>query len=398
MTDLGVRTYDNAAVGRVVHGAGAFDSLADLLTERGARKVIIASTRSVIDGTDFIDRARAMLGARFAGLSDPIASHSPHDALEALIRLGEDTQCDAVVAIGGSSVTDAAKVASLRIAGGAPELMLRNGAIDDSGWAPVTRQVTLIHVPTTLSAGEYTNGGGYVEAGDRGKTIAVDDRHMAWAVILDPILTLATPQDLWTSSAVKAVDHAAEAIWGRASHPIGDALSVAALQKLTRFLPVTVANPDNLAARLECQLGAWMSIASMRNTSLELSHLVEHAIGAYWNLPHGITSCVGLPSSMAFMARREPAKVAAVARAFGVGTASAQPDEDIALAGARWLQRWIADLGHPTRLSALTADHAALDRIAELAMHELQFFSRVPAGGLDEVRALLEMIWHGRTD
>lgn len=398
MTDLAVRTYHNAAVSRVVHGAGAFDHLADLLTERGAQRVIIASTRSIIEGTDFIDRARAMLGSRFAGLSDPIGSHSPFEALEALVRLGEDARCDAIVAIGGSSVTDAAKVASLRIAGGTPGLMLRDGAIDASGGSATTRQVTLIHVPTTLSAGEYTNGGGYVQAGDRGKTIAVDDRHMAWAVILDPVITLATPQDLWTSSAVKAVDHAAEAIWGRASHPIGNALSAAALQKLTRLLPITITDPGNLEARLECQLGAWMSIATMRNTGLELSHLVEHAIGAYWNLPHGITSCVGLPSSMAFMARQAPEKVAAVARAFGIKTDATQTSTETALAGARWLQGWIEDLGHPTRLSALTADHAALYQIAGLAMKELQFFDRVPLGGLEDVRELLEMIWHGRVD
>lgn len=395
MTDLAVRAYDNAAVGRVIHGAGAFEQLRCLIDERGARRVVIASTRSVIDGTDFIHRAKAMLGDRFVGLSEPIGSHSPKRSYDALVRLGGEAKADAIVAIGGSSVADTAKLASLRIAGGAPSLVLRNGVVDTSGGAPGTRPVSLIIAPTTLSAGEFTNGGGYVEAGDQGKIIAVDDRQMAWAVILDPVLTLATPMPLWTSTAIKSVDHAAEAIWGRASHPIGDALSAAALQRLTQYLPISVAEPDNLAARMECQLGAWLSIASMRNTSLELSHLVEHAIGAYWNLAHGTTSCVGLAPSMAFMARRRPAQVAAVARALGIVTDPAMPDTRVALAGASHLQQWIAGFGHPIRLADVTDDYSALDKIADLALHELEFFDRVPEGGRASVRELLEMIWHG---
>jgi alcohol dehydrogenase len=274
---------------------------------------------------------------------------------------------------------------------------MREGAIDTSGGAPVVRPVTLIHVPTTLSAGEYTNGAGMVGTTGKGKIISLDDRHLAWSVILDPTLTVATPGALWASSGIKAIDHAAEAIWGTASHPLGDALAMAGLQRLIRYLPRTVTEPLDLEFRLECQIGAWMSIASMRNTGLELSHLVEHAIGSYWNLPHGITSCVGLAPSMALLARKYPAKVAAVARGFGIEAAPNASDEEVGLAGARWLQQWIAGLGLPIRLCEIVDDYDALDEIADIALHELQFFDRIPNGGHNAVRELLEMIWHGQT-
>src|SRR6185312_5001439 len=101
--------------------------------ERSARKVIVASCRSIIEGTDFIERARAMLGDSFAGVSEPIGSHSPMDAVEALVRLGFSVAADAIVAIGGSSVTDAGKSASLRVAGGTPALVMRESGVDTSG-------------------------------------------------------------------------------------------------------------------------------------------------------------------------------------------------------------------------------------------------------------------------
>lgn len=395
MIEIGVRTYDNVAVGRVVHGVGAFEQLPELLSERGARRVVLVSTRSVIAQTDYVSRARDMLGDRFVGLADPIGSHSPLPAVDALVRMGEDTRADAIVAIGGSSVTDAAKLASLRVAGGTAQMVLRNGRIEHTPVTALLRPVTLINIPTTLSAGEFTNGAGCVDESDQGKVIAVDDRHMAWAVILDPILTLATPRTLWKSSAVKAIDHAAEAMWSRMSHPVGDALSAAAIDKLMRHLPQTIADPNDLAARLECQIGSWLSVASIQNTGLELSHLLEHAIGAYWHLPHGITSCVGLPSTMAYLATRQPEKVAAVARAMGTPIDPAETMSGAGLAGARRLQEWIAELGLPIRLRDLVSDWPGLDKVADIALAELRFFDRVPEGGRETVRDLLEMIWDG---
>lgn len=396
MNDPAVRTYDMTSIGRVIHGVGAFDRLASLAEESGAKRVMIASCRSIIEDTDLIDRARAILKERFAGLSEPIGAHSPAEALDSLVDLGRTVQADAIVAVGGSSVTDAAKIASLRLGGGTARIMMREGMIVQSNEGQTEQPLPLIHIPTTLSAGEYTNGAGMVEAGGKGKMISVDDRYLAWAVILDPIATLKTPGALWASSGIKAVDHAAEAVWGRASHPMGDALAITALAKLTRHLPVTMTEPHNLDARLECQLAAWMSIISMRNTMLELSHIVEHAIGAHWNLPHGITSCVGLPVTMGYLATRRPVKVAKVARALqGVASPSGD-DREVALAGAHWLKNWIGSLGLPTRLSDIVDDYAALGHVADIIFNELQFFDRMPDGGRQSIRDLLEAIWDSR--
>jgi alcohol dehydrogenase class IV len=134
------------------------------------------------------------------------------------------------------------------------------------------------------------------------KVAHMDDRLIPRAVVLDPEVTVHTPQRLWTSSGVKAVDHAAEAIWTQRSHAFADALSAAALKMMFDALPRTVTSPDDLSAPLDCQLAAWMCISTIRNTGERMSHAFDHNLGAVLGMDHGITSCIVLPPVMKHLA------------------------------------------------------------------------------------------------
>jgi maleylacetate reductase len=382
------------SVARVVHGVGALQLLPNLLDERGCRRVMLASCRSIIETTDLIDRLTALLGDRVAGLADPIGAHTPVSAVDSLEQLGRKIGADAIVAIGGSSVSDAAKVVSLRLAGGRPEVIARDGVSAPGGGSPSTKPPpTLIVVPTTLSAGEYNGGAGMTEGIGGAKIIVLDDRQLPWAVILDPEVSLATPFGLWASTGVKAVDHAAEAIWGARCHPFGDALAATALQLLARSLPRTMEAPNDLSARLDSQIGSWLSIASMKNTQLHLSHLIEHNMGSYWHLSHGITSCVALPTVMAFLADEEPAKVASVAHALGSNVEPGISDRQIGKQGAKWLAEWIKSLGLPVRLRDILKSKEGFSEVAIQTVNELQFFGYVPPKSELAIRSLLEQMW-----
>ena len=82
------------------------------------------------------------------------------------------------------------------------------------------------------------------------------------------------------------MDHAIEALWSVNPQPVSDALAMEAIRKLRRYLPASVARPDDLEARGECQVAAWMSIFGMANVGVRLSHVLGHQIGARWDVPH----------------------------------------------------------------------------------------------------------------
>lgn len=391
--DTAVRTYDPSTVGRVVHGVGALGEMPALLRELGSKRLVVATSKSIIERTDWLDRLGNLVGNCLAAVAPPIGPHTPAADVAAVEKISSDVGADALLAFGGSSVADGAKIAALRLGGATLHTVVTGGVIESATSGLAERPIPLIVVPTTLSAGEYTHGAGMVADGHGGKIVTLDDRMPPWAVILDPEVTLSTPSELWLSTGVKAVDHAAETIWGAKAHPMGDAISSAALTSLIESLTVTARSPVNMEARLQSQLAAWMSVATMKNTSLHLSHILEHCMGTYWHLSHGITSCVALPAIMGYLAGETPAKVARVARGLRPDAGVTSDDELVARGTAQWLREWIRQLGLPYRLRDVVPNRGGFGDVAEQAVLELSFFGYVPADGADTIKMLLDRMW-----
>src|SRR4029079_1367729 len=152
-----------------------------------------------------------------------------------------------------------------------------------------------------------------------------------------------------------AIDHACEAMWGPRAHPFTDTLATQAIRTLRIALPATAADPADLDARLDAQLAGWMSMAGVVNVRVHLSHTLGHQIGARWDVPHGITSGITLPSVMRYLAAEHPDGVVQVAAAFDASTVDA---------GAGAIAGMVTDLGLPTRLRDVGADRADFPAVA----------------------------------
>ena len=107
---------------------------------------------------------------------------------------------------------------------------------------------------------------------------------------------------------VRALDHAVETIYSARPHPLSDAAAARGLSLLLEHLPASLSTSgaEQLEHRLQCQMGAWLSVFGMTNAGLGLSHALGHQIGPRWNVPHGVTSCITLPHAMRFMAAAAP--------------------------------------------------------------------------------------------
>src|SRR5436190_4766592 len=122
-----------------------------------------------------------------------------------------------------------------------------------------------------------------------------------------------------------------------------------------------VSYPPDREARLECQIGAWMSmVGSQTGVSKGASHGIGHVLGGATGVPHGYTSCLMLPHLLRFNHPVNAEKQARVSEAFG------RPNEPAAdvVAGL------IAGLGLPTRLRDVGVEADQLDLIAENSMHD----------------------------
>jgi alcohol dehydrogenase class IV len=376
---------------RVHFGTPAADALLAEATQRGAQRIFVVTSKSLNRQTDAVSTALARIAPQVVGLFDECIEHTPRDSVIALAGALRQAQADLIVSIGGGTVIDTVKVALVALA----ENLTRIEQLD--AWhmrvapdgsrvvpqpgPPPCRQIA---VPTTLSGAEFSDLGGCTDTHFGTKQGYTGAFIGAAAVILDPRITLHTPARLWLSTGVRALDHAVEALCSVNAQPLIDATSVRALVLLGRSLTRYAVDPGDLEARLDGQLGAWLAATSIRRTDYGASHGLGHALGADAGVPHGITSCVLLPTVMRYNAAACAPQMAEIAAALGDPLRSA----------ADQIEALIARLGLPTRLSQLGLDRSRLPVIAQKGMANPWVHSNPrPIKDVAQLEALLELAW-----
>ena len=377
---------------RVIYGVPLAEALAGEIERGGVHAVFVLASGTLARETDVIDRARDVLGNRFAGVCAKIGAHTPRPDVVAAANAARDAKADALLSIGGGSVTDAAKMVGLCLGNAISDpqhldaLRARTTA-DGQTVRPAVKAppIRSIAVPTTLSAGEFTAFAGCTDPLRHVKESYGHPLMMPRAVILDPAVTLHTPEWLFLSTGIRAVDHAVEDICAIDSQPFSDGVSLHALRLLSRGLPAVKADPANLDARLDCQLGAWMSIAGSQNgVSKGASHGIGHVLGGTADVPHGYTSCIMLPHVLSFNAPVNGERQVWVSEALG------RPD----ISAADAVAELIAGLGLPNRLRDLGVRKDQLDRIAEQSMHDRWVHTNPrKIEGPVAIRTLLDAAW-----
>ena len=222
--------------------------------------------------------------------------------------------------------------------------------------APTVRQIS---VPTTIAGGEFSAGAGVTNTQTRVKEALRHRLAIPRAVVLDPAITLHTPEWLFLSTGIRAVDHCVEGLCSQQAHPYADAQATKGLSMLTQALPRVKADPENLDARMDCQIGTWLSMGgSAAGVPMGASHGIGYVLGAAYDVPHGYTSCVMLPAVMRWNRSANAERQALVAAAMG------QPGED----AADVLDDFIRGLGLPRSLRDVRIGPEDFDRVAQQAM------------------------------
>ena len=377
---------------RVIYGIPLAEALAQEVERVGANAVYVLSSGTLARQTDVVDRVRGVLGNKFAGLCAKVGAHTPRIDVVAAANAAREVRADALLTVGGGSVTDAAKMVGLCLGNDVTDpaqldnfraVIRSDGRTERPPVKPPA--VRSIAVPTTLSAGEFNSPAGCTDTVRQVKESYLHPLMMPRSVILDPDATVHTPEWLFLSTGIRAVDHAVEDICSINPQPLSDGMSLHALRLLSRGLRAVKADPGDLEARLDCQLGSWMSIMGSQNgVQKGASHGIGHVLGGTAGVPHGYTSCVMLPPVLRFNEPVNAERQAWVADALG------RPGEKAADAVAAL----VADLGLPGTLRDVGVKAKQLDRIAAESMHDRWVHTnpRKIAGPAD-VRALLDAAW-----
>ncbi|KAG1881470.1 alcohol dehydrogenase IV [Suillus tomentosus] len=263
-------------------------ALPKLLDTLGAKRALIVTGKSLRNKTGIVEKIENILKKynAFGATFSEIGEHTPEAGIENGVSKFREVDADIIVSVGGGSPVDASKAIILRLQ--------QQRAQETSGKElEFLRQIA---IPTTLSAADYTCSAGYTNK--QGDKVSISHEQLTPAgIILDAELTLSTPEQLWLSTGVRALDHAVESLY-RPGVPLPiKRLCHAAIADLFRFLVLSKKDSEDLVARQRLQVASWMSLWPRRiekPSSLGLSHTLGHKLGATYGIPHGITSCLTL--------------------------------------------------------------------------------------------------------
>jgi maleylacetate reductase len=350
----------------VIFGTPAAKAVVDLARRAKAERVFLMVSGTLNRETEEIARIRAALGNTCAAVFDRMPPHTPRKAVIEATEAARIAGADLIVTVGGGSVTDAAKAVQLCLANDirsadALDALRPMKAPDGTMGPPPCNPPTVrqIAVPTTLSAGEFSAIAGVTDERTKVKELFRHPLVIPSAVILDPAITVHTPEWLFLSTGIRAVDHCVEGICSGEAHPYADAQALRGLSLLVGGLTRVKMDPSDLQARLDCQIGSWLSMGPLASgVPMGASHGIGYVLGAAFGIPHGHTSCIMLPAVMRWNKTANADRQAMVAAAMG------HPGED----AGDLLDVFIGNLGMPRSLSAVSIGPESFDRIAEQAM------------------------------
>jgi maleylacetate reductase len=373
------------AMDEVVFGRPASEAIIEQMKRLGSKRAFLMVSGTLNRETDVIENIRRTLGPRGVGTFDAMPPHTPRTAVIAATEQARAADADLIVTVGGGSITDGAKAVQLCLANSirSPDDIDRIRA--GRGPSPQLNPpaVRQISAPTTIAGGEFSATAGVTNEKTKVKEALRHPLLMPRATILDPWLGAHTPEWLWLSTGIRAVDHCVEGICSREAHPYGDAQALRGLAMLAQALPRVKADAGDLDARMDCQIGTWLSTGPLASgVPMGASHGIGYVLGAEFGVPHGHTSCVMLPSVMRWNKSANAERQALVAAAMG------HPNED----AGDVLDDFIRGLGMPRSLREVKVGPEHFDRIAQQAM-ATPWVPRNPRKieGPAQVREILDM-------
>ena len=297
-------------------GVDAVSRLAEFIAGRSVKKVL------VVTGAGMVRRGQTdelIAALEIKGIETAIFTGVLPDPTFAVVNEGLDMlrqeDCDAVVAFGGGSAMDAAKVIAVAAANKCrPERL--------AGYFKGRKKpLPLFAVPTTAGTGsEVTIASVISDDISHAKAFVIDSRTVPLAAALDPRLMQSIPPALTAATGMDALTHALEAYLSTIATPESDKDAIEAARLIFENLPTAFSDGSNLQAREAMSLAAFKAGKAFTRASVGYVHAISHQLGAHYGTAHGLGNAIVLPYVVEFYLPVAKTRLARLAVELGLGT------------------------------------------------------------------------------
>lgn len=352
-------------------GEGAAEKLCEAAAQMGARHVLLV-TDEVLVSLGLPTRITEALERHgvAATVYDGVRPDPTYTQAEEGLALLREKDCDAVIALGGGSPIDVAKVISVMATNAKPIHKLL-------GFLKVRQLgLPLYAIPTTSGTGsEVTVAAVLSDPETHLKTQIIDTKLVPQMAALDPTLMAGMPPAVTADTGLDALTHAVESYLSRNSTAETERFALAAIRMIFENLPQAYADGQDLAARSAMAMASFYAGMAFTRTSVGYVHAIAHSLGAHYGVPHGRANAIVMPRVLRFSKRPAQQRLAEMATALGLGEA----DESTDALAERFIARTeelIRGLDVPDRVEALQRDD--IPQIADEALREGHYNYPVP--------------------
>jgi alcohol dehydrogenase len=299
---------------KVKYGIGLASRLGDELADfPGSRALLV--TDKVIQSTGLAKKViEGLKGTKIEIVAtyDNVPPNSEIKVVTEAAEMGVASKCDMVIAIGGGSVLDSAKVINL--------LMVKGGPLQKHMGAQLLKEKLLpyVAIPTTSGTGsEATQFAVISDDANSVKLPFAEDFFLPDVAILDPEMTATMPGKVTAATGMDALTHAIECYAGMNPNPVSDALALYAIELIAQNILQAVAVPNDLNARGAMLTASFIAGVAFNHSGVGIVHGISHALGGVYHIPHGLANSIILPFSVEYNMETSAARYARIAQIFG---------------------------------------------------------------------------------
>lgn len=337
---------------RTLFADGALSSLAQELAVLGVKRPLLVTDKGVVAAGIAAKTVSACGDAASMPVFDGVTENPLYSDVDAGSAFYSQERCDGVVALGGGSVIDTAKLIAL--------LATNPGRVADYVGIPNAVHAAaapLIAIPTTAGTGSEASPSAGIHPDAASAAVGMHSRHLVpRVVILDPLLTHSLPRKLTAATGIDALSHCIEGYLSRKHLPLGDAIALDGVSRVAQYIRRAVADGNDSEARAEMMLAAFAGGVSI-GMGLGPAHAVALSCSDQ-GFAHGILSGIGLVATLDATQVHAPDRLGVLASALGLAA-------DMPLSqGVATLMR---DLGLPATLAELGYVATDVDALARSA-------------------------------
>lgn len=300
---------------RIIYGEDTAYAVHETITELGGKKTLIVTDANLIKAGILqpIIEALESIG-NSPVVFDEVPSDSDTVCVNKAAEKARAASCDSVLAVGGGSVMDTAKVVNIC-------LTLGGDMFDHQGMNMLSsRLLPMVAIPTTAGTGSEVSLVAMIKDHAEHRKLMFGSKFIAPDVaLLDPRLIRSLPPKLTAATGLDALTHDIESVVAMMStSPFSDALAIESMRLLFEYLPIATKDGGDMLARGATLIASTMAGVAFTNTGVGIVHALAHSVGAKYGTHHGMTNAVFLPYGIEFNTSTSAERYAWVARSLGI--------------------------------------------------------------------------------